>query len=80
MLDELRQLAPTFVVRGNVDHGDWALRLPVSEIIQVGDHSFYMLHDIDELYLDPPTAGFAAVIFGHSHQPLLIRVFEQITA
>jgi predicted phosphodiesterase len=28
-----------------------------------------MLHDIGELDLDPPTAGFAAVIFGHSHQP-----------
>jgi hypothetical protein len=30
-----------------------------------------MLHDIGELDLDPPTAGFAAVIFGHSHQPLI---------
>jgi uncharacterized protein len=69
VLDELRRLAPTFVVRGNVDHGDWATRLPVSEIVEVGDHSFYMLHDIGELELDPPTAGFAAVIFGHSHQP-----------
>jgi uncharacterized protein len=69
VLDELRRLAPTFVVRGNVDHGGWASLLPVSEIVQVGDHSFYMLHDIGELDLDPSTAGFAAVIFGHSHQP-----------
>lgn len=69
VLAELRRLAPTFVVRGNVDHGDWATRLPVSEIVEVGDHSFYMLHDIGELELDPQTAGFVAVIFGHSHQP-----------
>jgi putative phosphoesterase len=69
VLDQLRQLVPTFVVRGNVDHGDWASRLPVSEIVEVGSRSFYMLHDISELDLDPPTAGFAAVIFGHSHQP-----------
>ena len=69
VLDELRHLAPLTVVRGNVDHGDWALRLPISEIVAVGQHSFYMLHDIGELDLDPPTAGFAAVIFGHSHQP-----------
>jgi putative phosphoesterase len=69
VLDELRRVAPMFVVRGNVDHGDWALQLPVSEIVQAGDLSFYMLHDIGELDLDPPTAGFAAVIFGHSHQP-----------
>ena len=37
----------------------------------MGDQSFYMLHDIGELDLDPPTAGFAAVIFGHSHQPAI---------
>jgi putative phosphoesterase len=73
VLDELRRLAPTFVVRGNVDHGDWASPLPVSEIVAVGNHSFYMLHNIDELDLDPPTAGFAAVIFGHSHQPSIER-------
>lgn len=71
VLDGLRRVAPTFVVRGNVDHGDWASRLPVSEIVEVGGRSFYMLHDIGELDLDPATAGFAAVIFGHSHQPLI---------
>jgi putative phosphoesterase len=71
VLDGLRRVAPTFVVRGNVDHGDWASRLPVSEIVEVGGRSFYMLHDIGELDLDPPTAGFAAVIFGHSHHPLI---------
>ncbi|MBV8510329.1 MAG: metallophosphoesterase family protein [Xanthobacteraceae bacterium] len=69
VLDQLRQLAPLFVVRGNVDHGDWASPLPVSEIVEIGGRSFYMLHDIGELDLDPPTAGFAAVVFGHSHQP-----------
>jgi uncharacterized protein len=71
VLDELRRIAPTFVVRGNVDHGNWALELPVSEIVQVGDRSFYMLHDIGEFDLDPATGGFAAVIFGHSHQPAI---------
>jgi len=30
---------------------------------------FYVLHNIAELDLDPPTAGFAAVVFGHSHRP-----------
>ena len=69
ILDPLRALAPTFAVRGNVDKGSWALRLPMSEIVDVGGLSFYVLHKIDELDLDPPTAGFAAVIFGHSHQP-----------
>ena len=69
VLDPLRALAPTYAVRGNVDRGSWAQTLPVSEIVDVGGRSFYVLHIIDELDLDPPTAGFAAVIFGHSHKP-----------
>ena len=69
VLDPLRALAPTHAVRGNVDRGSWAQKLPVSEIVDVGGRPFYVLHIIDELDLDPPTARFAAVIFGHSHQP-----------
>ena len=34
-----------------------------------GDLMLYVLHNIAELDVDPPTAGFAAVIYGHSHQP-----------
>jgi predicted phosphodiesterase len=29
----------------------------------------YVLHDIDDLDLDPAAAGFQAVVFGHSHKP-----------
>jgi putative phosphoesterase len=69
ILDRLRGIAPTFAVRGNVDKAGAAARLPATEIVEAGDLLFYVLHDIAELDLDPPTAGFAAVIFGHSHRP-----------
>jgi uncharacterized protein len=69
LIDELRAIAPTFPVRGNVDIGHWAASLPATEIIEAGGLLLYMLHDISELDLDPATAGFAAVVFGHSHQP-----------
>ena len=69
LLAPLRALAPTHVVRGNVDRGSWALELPMSEIVEVGDLMVYVLHDISQLDLDPPTAGFAAVVYGHSHKP-----------
>ena len=68
ILESLRQLAPIFAVRGNIDHGDCAT-LPATEIVEIGDVLFFVLHDIAELDLDPPTAGFAAVVCGHSHQP-----------
>jgi putative phosphoesterase len=69
LLEPLRALAPLHVVRGNVDHGAWAAQLPATELVEVGAHLFYVLHNIAELDLDPPTAGFAAVVYGHSHQP-----------
>jgi putative phosphoesterase len=69
VLDPLRALAPTFVVRGNVDHGGWAARLPMIARVDAGGRVFHVLHDIAQLDLDPPAAGVAAVIFGHSHKP-----------
>jgi len=69
LLEPLRALAPLRVVRGNVDYGDWAARLPMTARVDAGGHVFYVLHNIAELDLDPPTAGFAAVVYGHSHRP-----------
>ena len=68
ILDALHQIAPIVAVRGNVDTGPWAERLPQTEVVQVDDSSLYVLHILDELDLDPPTAGFRAVISGHSHR------------
>ncbi len=69
ILDELRHIAPVFAVRGNVDRGAWANDLPESEIVEIEDCLLYVLHDIAALELDPLTADFRAVIYGHSHQP-----------
>ena len=69
LLAPLRALAPLFVVRGNIDYGSWADALPMTALVDVGPLMFYVLHNIAELDLDPPTAGFAAVVYGHSHQP-----------
>jgi putative phosphoesterase len=69
IIDKLGHLAPTFAVRGNIDRGDWAAALPATQLVEIGGLTLYVLHDIAELDLDPPTAGFAAVVFGHSHQP-----------
>jgi hypothetical protein len=68
VLEELRTLAPIHAVRGNVDTAAWAARLPATEAVEVGGLLFWVLHDIAELDIDPG-AGFAAVIFGHSHKP-----------
>jgi len=69
ILEQLRSIAPTFAVRGNVDTSAWAQALPLTEVVEVGDVRIYVLHDIATLDCDPVSAGFAVVIFGHSHRP-----------
>ncbi len=68
ILDALRVVAPVVAVRGNVDRGDWALRLPTTAVAEAGDAKIYMLHDVHELDLDPVAAGFRMVLSGHSHK------------
>ena len=69
ILDQLRGLAPTTAVRGNIDTGAWATSLPIAEVVQIGDVHLYVRHDLATLDLDPKAAGFAAVISGHTHRP-----------
>lgn len=73
VLEGLRQIAPVHAVRGNTDRGEWANDLPATEVVQVGGARLYVLHELFTLDLDPVAAGFAAVIFGHSHQPHMER-------
>lgn len=69
ILETLGRIAPVFAVRGNVDTEPWTRTLPVTEVVEAGGRQFYVLHQIDHLDLDPGAAGFAAVIYGHSHKP-----------
>ncbi|HEY2993721.1 MAG TPA: metallophosphoesterase family protein [Methylomirabilota bacterium] len=69
VLEALERVAPVTAVRGNNDRGDWAKKIPETEVVDVGGVSLYLLHDLHELDLEPRAAGFAAVISGHSHQP-----------
>ena len=65
----LGEIAPVTAVRGNVDKGAWAQKLPETDVLEVEGVSIYVLHDIGKLDLKPEPAGFAAVIYGHSHVP-----------
>ena len=69
VLAALGKLAPLLAVRGNNDRGAWAKDLPLTETLELGGASIYVLHDLNELDLDPRVAGFSVVIAGHSHQP-----------
>ncbi len=69
VLETLQAIARVYPVRGNVDGGKWTDNLPETEVVKVGQVYLYVLHDLNELDLDPAAAGFNAVISGHSHIP-----------
>ena len=71
VLWQLRIIAPVVAVRGNTDQDYWARELPLTEVVEIGMVSFYVLHNVRELDVDPVVSGFSAVISGHSHQPLI---------
>jgi uncharacterized protein len=56
-------------IRGNIDKGAWARKLPDTEVVECGGVSIYVLHDLGQLDLKPEAAGFQVVISGHSHVP-----------
>ncbi len=69
ILDRLKDLAPVVAVRGNVDEDDWAMQLPLTQATEADGATLYVLHDLQQLDLDPLAAGFQVVVSGHTHQP-----------
>ena len=69
ILDELREIAPVTAVRGNIDKAAWARKLPETEVVEFGEVSVYVLHDLGRLDVKPAAAGFKVVVYGHSHVP-----------
>ncbi len=69
ILEALGQIAPVRAVRGNTDRGEFGQSLPLTRVVEVGSTHLYVLHELFTLDLDPRAAGFAAVIYGHSHRP-----------
>jgi putative phosphoesterase len=71
VLAALKNIAPVIAVRGNTDRDSWGCRLPGTEVIDIGETSLYLLHDLNKLDLEPSAAGVRAVIHGHTHEPAI---------
>jgi uncharacterized protein len=69
LIESLRDIAPVDAVRGNNDKGPWAKEFPPWLALEFGGVGIYVLHDVNELDVDPAAAGFRVVIAGHSHKP-----------
>ena len=71
ILEALESIAPTHTVRGNVDYDPWTERLPTTAAVEVGGASIFVVHNIEDLNIEPSTAGFGMVVYGHSHKPAI---------
>jgi putative phosphoesterase len=69
ILQRLRQIAPVTAIRGNIDEGQTCDFLPPIELVELEGKTFYLLHSLQRLDLDPAAADIAAVLSGHSHRP-----------
>jgi uncharacterized protein len=69
IVPQLCRIAPVVAVRGNVDEEAWAASYREREVVTQGPVLIYLLHNLHELDLAPASAGFAAVISGHTHDP-----------
>ncbi len=69
ILPRLADIAPVIAVKGNIDTGAWASRLPETEVATAGRARIYVLHRLADLALDPAASGFHIVVSGHSHKP-----------
>jgi putative phosphoesterase len=69
IIETLRGIAPVDAVRGNNDKGAWAAKLPLWLALEFEGVGVHVLHDANEMDIDPAAAGFRVVIAGHSHKP-----------
>lgn len=80
VLEELERYAPVVAVAGNNDDADLSNRLPPRAIVPVGGFRIGLVHGDGTrgTTFSRAAAAFASgevdcVVFGHSHQPLVLR-------
>ena len=68
VLDALQEIAPVTAIRGNVDVSGACAKLPATDVVELGDKLFYLVHSVHDLDINPVVAGVAVVVSGHSHR------------
>jgi putative phosphoesterase len=73
VLDALEKIGTVVPVRGNMDYGVWSRHIPREEFVEVGGLLVYMIHDVNQIGLDPAAADIRIVISGHTHRPVRMK-------
>jgi len=68
VLEELRKIAPLYVIRGNNDRDSWAKSLPDILKLRCDEIRIQVIHNVHDL-AENTGADYDAIISGHSHKP-----------
>jgi putative phosphoesterase len=69
VLERLREIADLVAIKGNNDRDAWAHKIPDTAEVELEAVRIYMIHNVNELDLNPGVAGYRVVVSGHSHMP-----------
>lgn len=67
ILEALQRIAPTVAIKGNID--DRRSPLHATAFAEAGPALIYIVHDVNDLAIDPAVLGVQIVVSGHSHKP-----------
>jgi uncharacterized protein len=68
VLEQLKSIAPTVAVSGNMDFAPDVINLNKTETIQVGNTAIHIRHILNNTNTIPESANIDVVIFGHTHR------------
>ena len=68
VLQRLEEIAPVIAVRDTGFPGDSEMDLPESRTLDIGGVRIHVIHRLQELAIDPVTAGIRVVVHGHTHR------------
>lgn len=68
IVEQLRLIAPVTAIRGNIDTADWAKAYPETDTVHLEGRTLFLVHDVNDLTINPAEAGIDVVISGHSHR------------
>lgn len=71
VIAELNTIAPVTAIRGNVDLQAWARKYPETLSVDLAGRTFYLIHNLSELQINPTDENIDVVVSGHSHKPLI---------
>lgn len=69
ILNALREIAPVYAVAGNMDTSREFDHLPRFDMLEFGPIWMGLIHDLQQLDLDPAATGLSVVVHGHTHRP-----------